>query len=208
MLYRLLSRALPGLICLPVLIHIAPVTADTLVLAQLSDRPKKDFKQLRPMAKYVASELKSVGITRGEVRLFSELDELTAAVKSGEADAALADKEYLVPEVEAAVDLVFVGDDIPLGGGIGMAFRKSDPELRGKFDAAVGSMKADGTLENGCHDINLSTGQEIHVAVEFKNGKLLFSPNGGRLIAVGRYLDGDDLIWQYGPFKNRLRRLT
>ena len=71
----------------------------------------------------------------------------------------------------------------------------------------IHDMKADGTLENGCHDINLTTGEEVHVAVEFKNGKLLFRPNGGRFVAVRRYLDGDDLIWQYGPFKNRLRRL-
>ncbi|MEX5577114.1 transporter substrate-binding domain-containing protein [Pseudophaeobacter sp. A-200-2] len=72
-------------------------------------------------------------------------DETIAAVKSGEADAVLADKDYLEPEVEAS-DLVFVGDDVPLGGGIGMAFRESDDELRGKFDAAITSMKEDGSL--------------------------------------------------------------
>lgn len=107
MLYRLLSRALLGLICLPILIHIAPVAADTLVLAQLSDRPKKDFKQLRPMAKYVASELKSVGITRGEVRLFSELDELTEAVKSGEV-------HWVTETPYSASVLVHEGGAIPL----------------------------------------------------------------------------------------------
>ena len=72
-------------------------------------------------------------------------DETIAAVKSGEADAVLADKDYLEPEVEAS-DLMFVGDDVPLGGGIGMAFRESDDELRGKFDAAITSMKEDGSL--------------------------------------------------------------
>ncbi len=72
-------------------------------------------------------------------------DETIAAVKSGEADAVLADKDFLEPQVEAS-ELMFVGDDVPLGGGIGMAFRESDDELRGKFDAAITSMKEDGSL--------------------------------------------------------------
>ncbi|MFW8634102.1 transporter substrate-binding domain-containing protein [Cribrihabitans pelagius] len=76
---------------------------------------------------------------------FPTPDETIAAVKAGEADAVMADKDFLVPEVEGS-DLVFVGDDVPLGGGIGLAFRESDPELRGKFDAAIQSMKDDGTL--------------------------------------------------------------
>ena len=78
---------------------------------------------------------------------FPTPDETVAAVKSGEADAVLSDKDYLIPVVEeSAGEIVFVGDDVPLGGGIGMAFRESDPELRGKFDAAIQSMKDDGTL--------------------------------------------------------------
>ncbi len=72
-------------------------------------------------------------------------DETIAAVKSGEADAVLADKDYLEPEVEAS-ELMFVGEDVALGGGIGMAFRESDDELRAKFDAAITSMKEDGSL--------------------------------------------------------------
>ncbi|AZV78791.1 amino acid ABC transporter [Parasedimentitalea marina] len=72
-------------------------------------------------------------------------DETIAAVKAGEADAVIADKDYLEPVVEES-DLMFVGEDVALGGGIGMAFRESDSELRGKFDAAISSMKEDGTL--------------------------------------------------------------
>ena len=71
-------------------------------------------------------------------------DETVAAVKSGEVDAVLSDKDYLNPIV-AEGGLVFIGD-VYLGGGIGMAFRKSDADLRGKFDAAIASMKADGSL--------------------------------------------------------------
>ncbi|MFD1342844.1 transporter substrate-binding domain-containing protein [Litorisediminicola beolgyonensis] len=76
---------------------------------------------------------------------FPSPDETVSAVTSGEADAVLADKDFLIPFTEDGT-LVFVGDDVPLGGGIGMAFRESDPELREKFDAAIQSMKDDGTL--------------------------------------------------------------
>ena len=33
-----------------------------------------------------------------------------------------------------------------IGGGVGMGIRESDGELRAKFDAAIQSMKDDGTL--------------------------------------------------------------
>ena len=33
-----------------------------------------------------------------------------------------------------------------IGGGVGMGFRESDTELRDIFDAAIQSMKDDGTL--------------------------------------------------------------
>ena len=75
---------------------------------------------------------------------FPTPDETVAAVKSGEVDAVLSDKDYLNPIV-AEGGLTFVGD-VYLGGGIGMAFRKSDAEMRAKFDAAIASMKADGSL--------------------------------------------------------------
>lgn len=78
---------------------------------------------------------------------FPSPDETVAAVMGGEADLVLADKDFLIPAVEeSGGSMVFVGDDIPLGGGIGMAFRQSDPEMRDKFDAAIQSMKDDGTL--------------------------------------------------------------
>jgi polar amino acid transport system substrate-binding protein len=70
-----------------------------------------------------------------------------AAVRNGEAVAVFADKDYLRPLVdESAGALVFVGEDISIGGGVGLGFRQSDTELKGKFDAAIQAMKADGTL--------------------------------------------------------------
>jgi len=29
----------------------------------------------------------------------------------------------------------------------------------------------------------------------------------GKILVVSRYFEGDELVWIYGPFKNRLRRL-
>ncbi len=78
---------------------------------------------------------------------FATPDETIAAVKNGEADAVLADKDFLAPIVaESGGTLMFVGEEIQLGGGVGMGLRESDGELKAKFNAAIDSMKADGTL--------------------------------------------------------------
>ena len=39
-----------------------------------------------------------------------------------------------------------MGENVLIGGGVGMGVRKSDTELRDKFDAAIQSMKDDGSL--------------------------------------------------------------
>jgi len=77
---------------------------------------------------------------------FATPEETIAAVRNGEADAVLADKSYLAPVAQEDPDLMFVGDDVPLGGGVGMGVRESDGELRATFDAAIQSMKDDGSL--------------------------------------------------------------
>lgn len=78
---------------------------------------------------------------------FATYDETVAAVRNGEADAVFADKDALAPTVEeSSGELLFVGDDVALGGGIGMGIRESDTELKEKFDAAITSMKEDGSL--------------------------------------------------------------
>lgn len=74
-------------------------------------------------------------------------DETIAAVRNGEADAVFADKDYLAPIVaESNGELMFVGEEIQLGGGVGMGLRESDTELKDKFNTAIQSMKDDGTL--------------------------------------------------------------
>ncbi|MEP1356163.1 MAG: transporter substrate-binding domain-containing protein [Tateyamaria sp.] len=78
---------------------------------------------------------------------FATPEETVAAVRNGEADAVFADRDYLAPLVEAAGgELMFVGPDVPLGGGVGMGLRESDTELKEKFDAIITEMKADGSL--------------------------------------------------------------
>ncbi len=78
---------------------------------------------------------------------FATPDETLAAVRNGEADAVFADYDYLAPIVAASNgELMFVGEGVALGGGIGMGLRQSDTEMRDKFDAAITSMKEDGSL--------------------------------------------------------------
>lgn len=77
---------------------------------------------------------------------FATPEETVAAVKSGEADAVLADKSFLDAVVNEDSSLVMLEEMEMLGGGVGMGFRKSDGALRAKFDAAISAMKADGSL--------------------------------------------------------------
>jgi polar amino acid transport system substrate-binding protein len=78
---------------------------------------------------------------------FATPEETIQAVRDGVADAVFADYDYLAPIVEASGgELSFVGDRVPLGGGVGMGIRESDTELRDAMDAAITSMKEDGTL--------------------------------------------------------------
>lgn len=78
---------------------------------------------------------------------FATPEETIQAVRDGVADAVFADFDYLAPIVEASGgELTFVGDRVPLGGGVGMGIRESDTALRDAMDAAITSMKEDGTL--------------------------------------------------------------
>jgi len=91
-------------------------------------------------ASYVASS----GATLVE---FATPDETVAAVRSGEADAVLADDAFLKKFVdESGGELAFVGEKVAIGGGIGVGVRESDGELKGKLNAAIDTMKKDGSL--------------------------------------------------------------
>ena len=75
---------------------------------------------------------------------FATPEETVAAVRNGEADAVLADQSFL--DTVVGDGLVMLERKEQIGGGVGMGLRESDTELRGKFDAAITSMKADGSL--------------------------------------------------------------
>ncbi len=78
---------------------------------------------------------------------FPTPDETISALRNGEADAVLADKAFLAPYVgDSGGELVFLGDDVILGGGIGIGLRQSDDALRETFNAVIDEMKADGSL--------------------------------------------------------------
>lgn len=76
---------------------------------------------------------------------FATPEETVAAVRAGEADAVLADSSF-IDTVIGTDGLIKLEREEAIGGGVGMGFRESDAELRGKFDAAITSMKEDGTL--------------------------------------------------------------
>ncbi len=76
---------------------------------------------------------------------FATPDETVAAVRNGEADAVFADGDFLLPIAAEDGDLMVILDPVQLGGGVGMGLREGD-ELIAVFDAAIDSMKEDGTL--------------------------------------------------------------
>ncbi|MBO6777687.1 MAG: transporter substrate-binding domain-containing protein [Paracoccaceae bacterium] len=76
---------------------------------------------------------------------FPTPEETVAAVRNGEADAVLADQAYLAPFAEEE-GLVILERQEMIGGGVGLGVRESDGELKAKFDAAIQSMKDDGSL--------------------------------------------------------------
>ncbi len=76
---------------------------------------------------------------------FPTPEETVAAVRNGEADAVLADKAYLAPFAEED-GLMLLAREEMIGGGVGLGVRESDGELRGALDAAIQSMKDDGSL--------------------------------------------------------------
>ncbi|OCX62829.1 amino acid ABC transporter [Thioclava sp. SK-1] len=92
-------------------------------------------------AEYIAS-------TEATLLEFATLDDTVAAVQNGEADAVFADADALKPFVEETGNYVWAGEDIQLGDGVGMGLRKSDTELKEKMNAAILSMKKDGTLND------------------------------------------------------------
>lgn len=78
---------------------------------------------------------------------FPTPDETIAAVRTGVADAVLADRDFLMTYYrDAGGEFEMLATVMPPGAGVSMGLRQSDVELRATFNAAIDSMKADGTL--------------------------------------------------------------
>ena len=87
------------------------------------------------------------------VRAYPTTAERDLDLKAGRLDAVLESKAYLVPALATPddADLTLAGPSF--GGGLfgigsGVGLRKSDPELKVMFDAAIKSAFADGTIHN------------------------------------------------------------
>lgn len=71
----------------------------------------------------------------------------------------------------------------------------------------VHDMRADGTVEHGVNDVS-PDGTPISVVCTFEDGVHVLRPVGMPGVEVTRRLDGDALVWEYGPmFVARLERI-
>jgi len=77
---------------------------------------------------------------------FGTADQAMADLAGGNLDIILADGAYLEPIV-ASGQIEFVGEPVVIGGGVAPALRKDEAELKGKFNAALAALKADGTVD-------------------------------------------------------------
>lgn len=70
-------------------------------------------------------------------------------------------------------------------------------------------LSADGTFENGCHDVAaMDFTTPITVSASFEDGVLVLRPQGVEGVEVRRWLDGDVLAWNYhGAFTMRMSRI-
>ncbi|HEY0920374.1 transporter substrate-binding domain-containing protein [Devosia sp.] len=79
---------------------------------------------------------------------FETADQALADLNAGNVDVILADGSYLAEVVTGSAGaLTFVGPDVIIGGGVGIGLRKADDELENTFNAAIGEMKKDGSLD-------------------------------------------------------------
>jgi polar amino acid transport system substrate-binding protein len=124
--------------------YIPPASSAYMVLASAPDADIKGGVVAAQVGTIQAGYVAESGAT---VLEFATPDETVAAVRNGEAVAVFADKDYLAPiAAESNGEFVLMAEEVQLGGGVGMGLRESDAELKGKFDAAIQSMKDDGSL--------------------------------------------------------------
>lgn len=111
------------------------------------------------------------------------------------------------PLVEGAPDLrgVWRVEKGPLKGHVERVEQAGDRVVI-TAGGVIHDMFANGTLEGGVNDVG-EAGIQISVAARFEDGRLNLYPGDRRVVAVTRYLDGDEMVWRWGPWRNRLQRL-
>lgn len=72
----------------------------------------------------------------------------------------------------------------------------------------IHDMHADGTVERGVNDVAAAGGSPISVVCTFEGGVHTLRPVGIPGIEITRHLEGEELVWNYGPmFVARLVRV-
>ena len=123
--------------------YIPPIPSVYIAAAGAGDEAV-DGKIAAQVATIHAGYLSGSGATFVEYELAGQLIE---AVLSGEADAALVDREFAHTTIAEVGDrLTVVGPDVTLDSGIGIGVREDDADLKEKLDEAIASMKSDGSL--------------------------------------------------------------
>jgi hypothetical protein len=71
----------------------------------------------------------------------------------------------------------------------------------------IHDMRADGTIEHGVDDVAAMTGAPVSAACTFEDAVHTLRPVGVPGVEVRRWLDGDQLVWEYRDlFAARLER--
>ncbi|MHB8464556.1 MAG: lipocalin/fatty acid-binding family protein [Acidimicrobiales bacterium] len=73
----------------------------------------------------------------------------------------------------------------------------------------IHDMRADGTVEHGVNDVAAADGRPVSVVCTFEDNVHTLRPVGMPGIKVTRQVEGDELLWEYGPlFVARMERVT
>lgn len=95
-------------------------------------------------ASYVDSTYKA----NNQILTYQTADQALADLNAGNVDMIFAEESYVGDTTAGSSGaLVQAGPAVPLGDGYGIGIRKVDTDLKAKFDAALDSMKTDGTLD-------------------------------------------------------------
>ncbi|KAA1007410.1 transporter substrate-binding domain-containing protein [Paraburkholderia panacisoli] len=146
-------------------VKVLPKAVPTAGIVKLSGDPKADLPAIDSLRKQLKG--KTIGIQSGTVytkfindgfkdvasiRVYKTSPERDLDLANGRIDASFDDVTYYAANLDKKenASITMAGPKIggPIWGpGEGLAFRKQDPELKAKFDAAIGAALADGTIK-------------------------------------------------------------